>query len=55
MSVNGNKDLKLVMIVFGIISLILILTMIINFKMIDCIYFCGVLLFAFRYLFLSTK
>lgn len=55
MSVNSNKDLKLVMIVFGLISIILVLSMIINFKVIDCIYFCGVLLFAFRYLFLSSK
>jgi len=55
MNVKEKDDTKLVMIVFGIIILILFLTMINNFKFVDCAYFCVVLFFAVKYLILSRK
>ena len=55
MNVKSKNDTKLVMMVFGIISLILILSMINNFKVVDCMYFCVVLFFSIKYLVLSSK
>lgn len=55
MNVNGNKDLKLVMMFFGIVSIILLITMIIEFNYIDFVYFCGVCIFAIRYTLISKK
>jgi len=55
MSIKRDKDLKLVMSIFGIISVILVFVMIIDFKKIDFIYFCGVLFFGLRYLIFSSK
>lgn len=53
MKTDSNKDLKLVMIAFAFIALLLIFSMINNFKIIDCCYFCIVLFFATRYLIVS--
>lgn len=55
MNVKDKKDTKFVMFVFAVISLILILAMINNFKVIDCLYFCVVLIFATRYFLLSRQ
>lgn len=55
MNVNSNKDLKLVMMFFGIVSVMLVIAMIIEFNYIDFVYFCGVCIFAARYLIISRK
>lgn len=55
MSIKKDKDFKLVMTFFTIISLILIVVMCLDFKKIDFIYFCGVLFFGIRYMIYSKK
>ena len=50
---DSKKDLKFVMIAFALIALLLIFSMINNFKIIDCCYFGIVLFFAIRYLIVS--
>ena len=53
MKTDSKKDIKFVMSIFGLISFMLVVTMIYNFKIIDCCYFAFVLFFATRYLIIS--
>ena len=53
METNSKKDIKFVMSIFVLIILMLVFTMISNFKIIDGCYFIIVLFFATRYLLLS--
>lgn len=53
MKTNSKKDIRFVMSIFSVISLMLIFTMINNFRVIDCCYFIIVLFFATRYLIIS--
>ncbi len=55
MKTNSKKDTEFVMIVFALISLVLIFTMINNFRIIDCCYFIVVLVFATRYMILCRR
>ena len=55
MKTNSNKDIKLVMLFFVVISLILCFSLVNNFKVIDCFYFIIVLFFATRYLLVSRN
>lgn len=53
MKTNAKNDIKVVLGIFVLICLMLIFTMINNFKVIDCCYFGIVLFFATRYVLLS--
>ena len=53
METNSKKDIKFVMSIFALISLMLVFTMINNFRVVDGCYFIIVLFFATRYLLLS--
>ena len=55
MKTDSKKDIKFVMSVFTVISLMLIFTMINNFKVIDCCYFGIVIFFAAKYLIISRN
>ncbi|MGM9849888.1 MAG: hypothetical protein ACI31V_03210 [Bacilli bacterium] len=52
---NDNKESKFVMLFFAVISFILIIMMVNNFKVIDCCYFIFVVGFATRYYLLGRE